>query len=292
VRKLYRNGIIAVLAILLIIMIIVNPLRPSPVENIETKTRMIISINFGAEVLKEGEIGADISVMDALKSLAHVETAYNGKFVVSIENISQNSTHSWFYYVNGILANVGAEDYVIHPGDVIRWDFHSWNSPHRVYAELDDFPEPFLHGYDGHIFPTLIVYDNNTSKYAERLKSYFENIGIEVNMTKELPSSSALERDNLIVLGMPEIAIRLNEMHTKLGWTYYVDNGKILDYSSREYRGAFIQISTSPFNPKGLNACENVVMWIYGDDEHLSEAMDSLLDGKVGGFWYFSGEEI
>ena len=85
--------------------------------------------------------------MEILKGSADVETGYAGGFVVSIDGVGgEDRNRAWFYYVNGLLSDVGASGCVPRPGDVIQWDYHSWGSSDRVSALIGSYPQPFLSG--------------------------------------------------------------------------------------------------------------------------------------------------
>ena len=293
-QRRLKGGIIAFIAILLIVVILLYPQIPQnqAPQMPQNNTKIIISLYFGEKIIEEKNVKPGENVIDALEKIANVSTAYNGKFVTGINGIRQNGTFFWFYYVNGILANVGASLYKIHPGDVIRWDFHRWKSNSINYAEIADFPEPFWHGYNGMVYNTTIVYQNRYFKYAKELSSYFEKFGINPTLTENI-TKEELQNNNVIVIGYESsICDYLNSIHTKLGWDYYVKDGNIVA-GERVYQGSFIQISQSPFNPKGLNSCENVIMWIYATDEnYLSVSIENLLSGNITLFWYFNGERI
>ena len=287
-----KGGIIALIAVILIAVILLYPQIPQnqTPQVPQHTTKIIISLYFGEKVIEEKNVEPGGTVIDTLEKIANVSTAYNGKFVTGINGIHQNSTFFWFYYVNGILANVGASLYKIHPGDVIRWDFHRWNSNSIKYAEIADFPEPFWHGYNGIVYNTTIVYQEGYFKYAKELSSYFEKFGINSTITKSI-TKEELQHNNVIIIGYnASICNYLNSIHTKLGWDYYVKNGDIVARGNA-YHGSFIQISQSPYNPKGLNSCENVIMWIYGTNEnYVKESIENLISGSITSFWYFNGE--
>ena len=292
-----KGGIIAIVAIVLIAIILLHPQFPienqNPDKNPKNTTKIIISLYFGEKIVEERDVEPGNSVIDTLEQIANVSTAYNGKFVTGINGINQNGTFFWFYYVNGILANVGASLYKIHPGDIIRWDFHRWNSKSIQYAELADFPEPFWHGYDGRVYNTTIVYQKEYLKYAKDLNAYFKRYGINATLTENI-TNEELQRNNVIIIGYnTQICTYLNNIHTKLGWDYSVKNGYIEDSRGYTYYGSFIQVSQSPYNPRGLNSCENVIIWIYGTNEnYLKESIENLMSGSISSFWYFHGEKI
>ncbi len=44
-----------------------------------------------------------------------------GVFIISINNISQNRTHSWVYFVNGKLPKISADKYFLYTNSTIKW---------------------------------------------------------------------------------------------------------------------------------------------------------------------------
>ena len=66
------------------------------------------------------------TALEAIRLVAQVNTSYGGGFVTSINDITSTYTldtvnpRDWFYYVNGILAPIGATYYHCHDGDHIR----------------------------------------------------------------------------------------------------------------------------------------------------------------------------
>lgn len=96
----------------------------------------------------------------------------------------------WTYYVNGILANRGALEYILHEGDVERWDYHEWSYLMFIPAIIGDYPEPFLHGIGGRRLPTIIVYGSEEfTDDAEEIESALIKLGVE--------EISIRSRDNL-----------------------------------------------------------------------------------------------
>ncbi len=127
----------------------------------ERDATLWVTQNRGATVLLEGDIPSGRSAMRALASEADVETSYGGRFVDSVEEIADDPSgkSSWFYFVNGIEADRGAAEYVVRPGDVVWWDYRPWSgSSMRQPVVVGAFPEPFVHGYDGHVRPAAVRY--------------------------------------------------------------------------------------------------------------------------------------
>src|SRR5690606_15474140 len=93
---------------------------------------VVISKNNGEEIIEEKEIeiesGKEVTVMDVMQENFEVETQFDGAFVASINGVagSDEEKTSWFYYINGEEAMVGANEYKVEPEDKIEFDLHSW----------------------------------------------------------------------------------------------------------------------------------------------------------------------
>jgi len=98
------------------------------------------------------EIRSSDTVMSLLDEVADVRTGYGGRFVEAVDGIessggSRNS--DWFYFVNGIEAEVGAASFRPRDGDSIWWDFRDWTETMWVGAVTGSYPAPLNGGYDG-----------------------------------------------------------------------------------------------------------------------------------------------
>jgi len=115
----------------------------------------------GTEVVLAKSVPSGLTAIQALARVADVDTSYGGRFVQAIEGVAGDSSRekSWFYFVNGIEADRGAAEYRIRPGDVIWWDYRSWaGDSMRQPVVVGSFPEPFVHGYGGHVRPAVVRY--------------------------------------------------------------------------------------------------------------------------------------
>ena len=114
----------------------------------------------GKTVLLVRSVPADETVLQALERSAKISTRYGGRFVQSVNGLSGSiaSRHDWFYFVNGVEGNRGAADYRLRVGDVAWWDYRDWGKTGMsVPAVVGAFPEPFVHGYDGKVRPTIVL---------------------------------------------------------------------------------------------------------------------------------------
>lgn len=95
-------------------------------ENLEIE--VIVSLENGEEVLEQEELEAESGslLLDIMKENFDVEDD-NG-LITTINGITneEGETNAWFYTVNGEHAMVGAAEYEVEDGDLIEFDFHSW----------------------------------------------------------------------------------------------------------------------------------------------------------------------
>jgi hypothetical protein len=124
----------------------------------------------GAHVLYSTRVPAGESVLQALDRVAKVKTRFGGRYVRAVDGLEEHGNRSWFYYVNGYLADRSAADYRLRPGDLAWWDYRVWRDPAQDPVVLGAFPQPFLNGYDGKRRPAVVVStDSRAGAVAKRL---------------------------------------------------------------------------------------------------------------------------
>jgi hypothetical protein len=114
------------------------------------KATVWVTRDRGSVVALDARVPAGLTAMQGLERVAKVSTRYGGRYVRTVNGVSEHGRSSWFYYVNGYLADRSASEYRLRPGDVEWWDFRSWADPAQDPVVVGAFPEPFVHGYDGH----------------------------------------------------------------------------------------------------------------------------------------------
>ncbi len=262
------------------------------------EARIIVTRNFGCDLMIDEliKLGNDTSAMDALGQVAEIETSYGGGFVDAINGVSSqyggsNSARTdWFIYLNGIQSDVGALDYTLYPGDVEHWDFRDWRFHHFVPAIIGDFPEPFLHGYEGDIRPVLVVYQDNFNKEAEILAKHLLQLGVKDVAITEFAHLDDGDKEscNIILLGDMnyEPVAELNDVWKRLGFYACFEAGKLQVFNCQgelaaEYAAGcgLIQSTQNPWNPDGIGACENVVWMLSGiDAQGVKSAVEALVN--------------
>jgi len=125
---------------------------------------LTVTRSFGEESLgRRTTAGASESetVIRLLQRDFEVGTRYGGNFVQEIDGVAGGREDGrrvdWFYYVNGIEAEVGAGERRVAAGDRIWWDHHDWSAAMRIPAVVGSFPEPFGSGSEGRRLPVRLV---------------------------------------------------------------------------------------------------------------------------------------
>ena len=143
----------------------------------------------------------DETVMRLLQSQHDVETRFGGKFVEAIDGVAGSGgagTRDWFYFVNGILADRGAGDWEVEPGDVIQWDNRDWVATQRIPAIVGAYPEPFRSGTEGERLPVRLECADSDDQVCADVKDALTAAGARVS-SAQLAASGAEELVRVLV---------------------------------------------------------------------------------------------
>ena len=124
------------------------------------------------------------TVMRVMQSKFDVDTRFGGRFVQSIDGVKgtgPGGMRDWFFFVNGVEAEVGAADYELSPGDRVQWDFRDWDTAMRVPAIVGAFPEPFLTGTNGRRRPVRVECDDAESDACRAAKDALDRVKVPVS---------------------------------------------------------------------------------------------------------------
>lgn len=233
----------------------------------------------------------------------------------------------WYGFINGIpmpgMPDPMDEYLFGNPGEVMHMDLLKYvNSGSGTDSfrprPIMNFPEPFLHGYGGTRWNTIIAYPTGYSAKADAIKTKLESCGVSGVSTKLASTMTAGDKsgNNLILLGTPtenSIIGEINADHTEAGMPMYfdaTDPNAIRLYDDQLYNGddpdvpdccshqnsayhSVIMACDNPFD----NAATWTNTWMDADKSvwivsgvtiyYAEEAADTLASGNLGdkGFW-------
>lgn len=127
------------------------------------------------------EIGPSSTVLRALEAELPVQTSYGGGFVEGIDGLESRGGETpgdWFFFVDGIEAEVGAADFRLSPGDRVWWDYREWVGAMYVGSVVGSYPEPLVGGYRGERWPVGITC-RAESGTCDRVRRELEDDGID-----------------------------------------------------------------------------------------------------------------
>lgn len=173
------------LSLLIISIFVLTGCSEEPVLE-DAKVSVIISKDFGDEELESKEINIleESSVMEVMESSFDIETAYGGGFVNGINGLKSGFTGvkekkkiDWFYYVNGLLADVGAGEYYLKPGDIVIWDYHDWSKSIYLSSIIGAYPLNFINGHES--LKTEILFGEDYNEEGNSLHKFLKEKGLE-----------------------------------------------------------------------------------------------------------------
>ncbi|HHY92091.1 MAG TPA: DUF4430 domain-containing protein, partial [Firmicutes bacterium] len=113
----------------------------------------------------------------------------------------------WFYWVNGILAGIGAGEFPARPGDIVWWDFHPWNRTAFLPAVVGAYPEPFVRGYTGKAAAARVIYSAEAAEEVQAVARALAAAGAPKPELLAYGRASLLKRSapTLLVATWPEV---------------------------------------------------------------------------------------
>lgn len=75
-----------------------------------------------------------------------METSFGGGFVSEMLDRESDAARQrdWFYWVDGVLADVGARDRDLGEGEEAWWDYRDWSELTDIWAVVGQWPAPFV----------------------------------------------------------------------------------------------------------------------------------------------------
>jgi len=149
------------------------------------EVRLVVSRDFGTEILRDviAPAGEGLDVLRLLAEQAEVETGYGGRFVNGIDGLkssfggaSSADAADWFYWVDGEMAGMAADEWKLRGGETVWWDYHPWSDAMFVPQALHAFPKPYASR------PQALTADADTPGLVDWAKTY----GIRLDARRRL----------------------------------------------------------------------------------------------------------
>jgi hypothetical protein len=158
----------------------------------EPVAHLWVTRDFGAKKLVEKTVPLqpNDTVLDVLqRSVKEVQTGDSG-FVTGIDGLSSgfrandpaSKKTDWFYYVNGKSAEVGPNQQPVQKGDVIWWDYHSWEFALDTPAQIGAYPHPFVQRDGKQTAPPVIMAAPGFEEQAETIARSLSKVRSDVQM--------------------------------------------------------------------------------------------------------------
>ncbi len=144
----------------------------------EVEARVTVTRDFGTHILKDQGVRLEEggSAMEALRKVAQVETAYGGGFIQGIDGLRSlygdgtGEEVDWFFYVNGHMADVGADAYIVREGDWLVFDYHPWGYSMFTPFLAGCLPRALRAGYGGEAPErAVVVHTPGAAEQAEEV---------------------------------------------------------------------------------------------------------------------------
>jgi len=231
------------------------------------EVRLTVTRDFGSEVLKDEsvEVREGSSAMRVLQEVAELETSYGGGFIHAVDGLASgyggedSLKMDWFYYLNGQMAEVGAEELEVDGGDWLVFDYHSWEYSTFTPALAGCFPEPFLHGYREPPRECLVVYAAGWEMEGEKLSDLLREAGApSCSLEKLSPEWRPREGEYSVVIGAcgelaeNDFLADANSNASRLGMTAYFEGDDVLivdengEVAERLYAGTGLVEAVGP----------------------------------------------
>jgi hypothetical protein len=246
------------------------------------------------------------SPVELLKSIAVSTTAGSSTPIKSVDGLEDNETmrYYWYPFVNGIPVPWGDwETYPLHADDSIHWDILKYvNSPDPSGFKarpVMDYPESFLHGYNGTVYNVTIVYPDELcyQDKADAIESGLIDAGVPAgriskNTTGDVTSGDK-QNNNLILLGTPSnnpLIADINSQRLDVGLPVYFSGSQMIDDSDDTAYdvGGVIEACDNPYDGADwMDTGPSVWLAAAAEDYWAYKAADMLASdtGKLDRFW-------
>ncbi len=268
---------------------------------------ILVTRDYGREILAERSVypSEGDTVMDLMQDNFTVETAYGGGFVNAIDGLKSGYTgkgssqkkgtkKDWFYYVNGVMAEIGADQYMCDEANAVSWDFHDWGGDMYVKTRINAWPER-LKGRS-----VEMAFGQTFEKDAVRIREAFEEAGGRVaESTVESLDMEDLEKDALFVgtwqdANKNEFIKGVFENREKAGiYSYFNEKGLMLFDNNGEITATRQKGAIAASVQKAYGSEASVLLLVGNEVSMIEKIVDVFLDRESakGAFGIAATEE-
>ncbi|MGB4019531.1 MAG: DUF4430 domain-containing protein [Syntrophomonadaceae bacterium] len=246
-----------------------------------------LSRDFGQIALDERqvELRPDNSLLQYMEAEHQITTGYGGGFIVGINGLvsaqSEGRNSDWFFFVNGTVAAVGADQLKPAAGDIVWWDYHNWSDAAGQSAVIGCYPQPLVD------HPVKILTDQRWMKLAHECQEAIIAQGaggVEVADLSEQESQLNKPTCPVIVIGTWEelqqssYLHKWNQAYDRHGASiHFTDDGlELLGVDGQVKRTLGTGAGVIVASGQGLG--DNNPLWLIAgvDDQGVREAVQIL----------------
>ena len=255
-----------------------NPNNNQTSKNLKTiNVKVKVTQDRGDKIFDVAKVVPENTTLyNAITSVAVVDTGdyeYKAYAIDGLEEDAETFTY-WYAFVNGIPVPdcvERADTYQLKEGSVAHWDLLQYvNSGESGKffkpRPIMDYPEPFLHGYNGTVWATTIVYPSTGVSYATIAQDIQTTLlvdygvtGVNVKTNATLTSDEK-KNNHLILLGLPStnsIIAEVNANHTEVGMPVYFNGATMIDDDTGASTSTPGNLGGLGSNANVLEACDN-----------------------------------
>ncbi len=282
-----------VLSTILIVLALLTGCANEKAEQADkSELTILVTKDYGREIIEEKTVvySEDDTVMDLMQDNFEVETAYGGGFLNSIDGLAsgyigkgnsqkKGTKMDWFYYINGVMAEVGSDQLSAKDANTISWDFHDWGGIMYVKTRIDAWPER-VNGRD-----VEISWSSAFKGEATKIKNAAQNAGGNVTDTDvESMDMDDLDKDAIFV-GTWEDALnnefigKAFENRERAGlYTTFSDEGLLIFDDGGNITGSFETGATIVAIQKSYGSEAAILLVIGNGNSLVKKAVDIFMD--------------
>ena len=235
------------------------------------------------------------AVIDVLESVADLTYSTPGSQTPNINGMNTSSIENkWFrLHINSLPYYYSDPTYHLHDGEVTVHTYENilgvvelgeYFMPRPVFA----YPEPFLHGFEGEVWNTTVIYSAGFESDADAIKTGLIDCGV-ANVTAMISgdvTDDQIENDNLILIGTPDtndLLYEVSDSYYLIGLPVYFNDGLMHDATTGYVysAGGLLAACDNPYdNSQGASSyreAKNSIVIAAGIDDESAHAAAAML---------------